>query len=133
MPWNEYKPMDERLSFIARFLEGGKMAPLCREFGISRVTGHKLFNRYKDCGLDALNDRSRQPYRHANKLPFQVDGLVKRRKRRRRKAQGTALVAAHDANGPWCAVYKGEFMLGTEQYCYPLTIADYRSRTCCTE
>ena len=28
--------MDERLRFIARLLEGEKMAPLCREFGISR-------------------------------------------------------------------------------------------------
>ncbi len=36
--------MDERLRFIARLLEGQKMAPLCREFGISRVTGHKIFN-----------------------------------------------------------------------------------------
>src|SRR5210317_1893975 len=47
MPWNECKPMDERLRFIARLLEGEKMAPLCREFGISRVTGYKIFNRYK--------------------------------------------------------------------------------------
>ena len=39
--------MDERLKFVARFLEGEKMAPLCREFGISRVTGYKIFNRYK--------------------------------------------------------------------------------------
>jgi hypothetical protein len=31
MPWNECKPMDERLRFIARLLEGEKMAPLCRE------------------------------------------------------------------------------------------------------
>jgi putative transposase len=30
--------MDERLRFIARLLEGEKMAPLCREFGISRGT-----------------------------------------------------------------------------------------------
>ena len=29
--------MDERLRFIARLLEGEKMAPLCREFGISRA------------------------------------------------------------------------------------------------
>jgi len=43
--------MDERLRFIARLLEGEKMAPLCREFGISRVTGHKLFNRFRECGL----------------------------------------------------------------------------------
>ena len=46
MPWKECKPMDERLRFIARLLEGEKMAPLCREFGISRVTGYKIFNRW---------------------------------------------------------------------------------------
>ncbi len=58
MPWKECKPMDERLRFIARFLEGEQMASLCREFGISRVTGYKIYSRYKDCGLDALNDRT---------------------------------------------------------------------------
>ncbi len=41
MPWNECKPMDERLGLIARLLEGEKMAPVCREFGIFRVTGYK--------------------------------------------------------------------------------------------
>ena len=76
MPWNECKPMDERLKFIARLLDGEKMAAVCREFGISRVTGYKIFNRYKECGLDALNDRSRRPYRHANKLPFQVERTI---------------------------------------------------------
>ena len=68
--------MDERLRFIARLLEGEKMAPLCREFGISRVTGYKIFNRYKDCGLDGLNDRSRRPYRQSNKLPFQIERTI---------------------------------------------------------
>lgn len=164
--------MDERLRFIARLLEGEKMAPLCREFGISRVTGYKLFNRYKDCGIDALHDRSRRPHRHANRLPVQVErailgikreypswgapkirdklirqfpmikppaistvhavldrhGLVKRRKRRRHRAQGTALCAAKAPNGLWCADYKGEFLLGNKRYCYPLTITDYHSR-----
>jgi len=38
MPWNECKPMDERLRFIARLLEGEKMAPLCREFGIGSAS-----------------------------------------------------------------------------------------------
>ncbi len=172
MPWKECKPMDERLRFIARLLEGEKMAPLCREFGISRVTGYKIYNRYKDSGLDGLNDRSRAPYRQANKLPFQIErtilgikkehptwgarkirdkllrqftmikppavstvhavldrnGLVKRKKRRRHKAAGTALIGADSPNGLWCADYKGEFMLGNHEYCYPLTISDYRSR-----
>jgi hypothetical protein len=164
--------MDERLKFIARLLEGERMAPLCREFGISRVTGYKIFDRYKECGLHGLYDRSRAPYRQANRLPFQVErtilgikkehpswgapkirdklirlypmiptpavstihavldrnGLVKRRHRARHKAQGTALLGAHEPNGLWCADYKGEFMLGNRQYCYPLTISDYRSR-----
>jgi putative transposase len=148
------------------------MTVLCREFGISRKTGYKLYRRYRDIGLEGLTDRSRRPYRQANRLPFQVErsilglkreypswgapkihdklikqypmikspaistvhavldrhGLVKRRRRRRHKAQGTELRAAHEPNGLWCADYKGEFMLGNKQYCYPLTITDYRSR-----
>ena len=40
--------MDERLRFVARLLDGEKMAALCREFGISRKTGYKIFHRYKD-------------------------------------------------------------------------------------
>jgi len=126
----------------------------------------------KECGLDGLYDRSRAPYRQANKLPFQVErtilgikkaypswgapkirdklvrqypmipipavstvhaaldrnGLVKRRKRKRHKARGTALMGADTPNGLWCADYKGEFMLGNKRYCYPLTVTDYRSR-----
>jgi putative transposase len=31
-------------------------------------------------------------------------------------------------NALWCADLKGEFMLGNQQYCYPLTITDYRTR-----
>jgi putative transposase len=68
--------MDERLKFIARLLEGDQMAPLCREFGISRVTGYKIFERYKECGVDGLNDRSRRPYRQSNKLPFQIERCI---------------------------------------------------------
>lgn len=49
------------------------MSPLCKEFGITRRTGYKIYNRYKDCGLAGLCDRSRRPYRHANQLPYQVE------------------------------------------------------------
>ena len=34
------------------------MAPLCAEYGISRKTGDKLFDRYKDRGVTAVTDRS---------------------------------------------------------------------------
>jgi len=172
MPWKECHTVEERLRFIARLLDGEKMAGLCREFGISRKTGYKIYSRYKDCGIDGLTDRSRRPYRQANQLPMQIEklivglkktyphwgapkireklkrlypdihcpaistvhavldrhGLVTRRKRRRYKAQGTALAHVTDPNELWCADYKGEFMLADRRYCYPLTITDYASR-----
>ncbi len=172
MPWKECQIVEERLRFIARLLDGEKMAGLCREFGISRKTGYKIFNRYKDCGIDGLTDRSRRPYRHANQLPMQIEklivklkkeyphwgapkirerlrvlhpdvhcpaistvhavldrhGLVRRRKRRRYKAKGTALSRPAKPNELWCADYKGEFMLSDRRYCYPLTITDFASR-----
>jgi putative transposase len=75
--------MDERLRFVARLLDGEKMAVLCREFDVSRKTGYKIFQRYKDCGLEGLTDRSRRPYRQANQLPFQIEKLIVQLKRER--------------------------------------------------
>jgi putative transposase len=81
MPWKECHVMDERLRFVARLLEGEKMAPLCVEFGISRKTGYKIFERYKDCGVGAFSDRSRRPHRQANRLPAPIEATIVRLKR----------------------------------------------------
>ena len=78
MPWKECQIVDERLRFIARLLDGEKMAGLCREFSIARKTGYKIYTRYKDCGLEGLTDRSRRPYRHANQLPVQIETADRR-------------------------------------------------------
>ncbi len=83
MPWKESNLMDERIKFVARLLDGETMSSVCRDFGISRKTGYKIFNRYKHCGLEGLNDQSRRPYRHANKLPFQVERSILRIKQER--------------------------------------------------
>jgi transposase-like protein len=61
MPWKECNHMDERLRLVAKLLDGEKMAEVCREFGISRKTGYKIFNRYKDIGIEGLQDRTRTP------------------------------------------------------------------------
>jgi putative transposase len=55
---------------------GEPMAELCREFGISRKTGYKTFDRYQECGVEGLTDRSRRPYRYANQLPFPVENYI---------------------------------------------------------
>ena len=96
MPWQECHVMDERVRFVARLLEGEKMAPLCAEFGISRKTGYKIFDRYKDCGVQAFNDRARRPHRQANRLPAPIEATIVRLKReyragaRRRSARSCA-------------------------------------------
>jgi putative transposase len=73
--------MDERVRFVARLLEGEKMAPLCAEFGISRKTGYKIFDRYKDGGVGAFSDRTRRPHRQANRLPPAIEATIVRLKR----------------------------------------------------
>lgn len=45
MPWRECSVMEERLRFVARLLAGEGMSDVCRDFGISRKTGYKIFNR----------------------------------------------------------------------------------------
>ena len=73
MPWKACSAVEERLRFVARRLEGESMTELCREFGISRKTGYKIFDRYKEHGLEALSDRSRRPVRYANQLPPAIE------------------------------------------------------------
>ena len=73
MPWKECSAMDERMQFVARRLAREPMAKLCREFGGFRKTAYKIFDRYQECGIHGLIDRSRRPHRYANQLPFQVE------------------------------------------------------------
>jgi transposase InsO family protein len=167
-----YRPL-VGLRFIARLSEGEDMSFLCREFGVSRKTGYKIRDRYRDHGLEGLTDRSRRPVRYANQLPLQLEaqivslkeskphwgarkikellvrrlpgdvrvpaistihavldrhGLVKRMGPKRRRAVGTALSTGQSPNDVWCADYKGEFRLGNQAYCYPLTVTDHAAR-----
>jgi len=68
--------MDERMRFVIRLKDGETMASLCREFGISRKTGYKIFERYEQSGLEGLSDRTRRPFRYANQLPDQIEAAI---------------------------------------------------------
>jgi len=81
MPWKESSVMDERMRFVIRLKDGETMAALCREFGISRKTGYKIFERYEQCGWEGLSDRVRRPFRYANQLPAQVEAAIVSAKR----------------------------------------------------
>src|SRR5688500_8053478 len=129
MPWKECHVEDERLRFIARLLDGETMTALCAEFGISRKTGYKVYDRYKDVGVRGLTDRSRRPYRHANQLPLVIEKTIVRLKReypsggapKIRERLRPALSHPGQPNDLWCVDYKGEVMLADRRYCYPLT------------
>jgi transposase InsO family protein len=160
------------MEFIARLRSGDRMTDLCREYGISRKTGHKLSNRFDEFGVEGLFDRSRAPEHIPHKTPpelvklvlaerrrhpnwgprklkeilerrlgrpfpaastlggiLQKHGLAERRRwRRRGRAQPTTLRAAPAPNDVWCIDYKGQFRLGDQSYCYPLTVTDQHSR-----
>jgi hypothetical protein len=94
MPWRACRPMDERTILGIKKEHSSWGAPkirdkLIREFPMIKPPAVST--------VHAVLDRN---------------GLVKRRKRRRYKAKGTELTAAHAPNGLWCADFKGEFMLG---------------------
>ena len=55
-------------------------------------------------------------------------GLVKRTGKRRQRALGTPLSSGSVPNALWCVDFKGEFRLGNQAYCYPLTVTDHASR-----
>lgn len=76
MPWKETCVLNEKTKFIARLLDGEKMTHLCDEYGISRKTGYKIWNRYQNVGHQALVDRSRTPHRFANQLPEQIERTI---------------------------------------------------------
>jgi putative transposase len=81
MPWKASSVMDERLKFVGRLLSGEKMAPLCREFGVSRVTGHKIWKRYQEQGNSGIRYRSRAPHAHPNQTLFDVEQILLRLKK----------------------------------------------------
>jgi putative transposase len=57
--------MDKRMRFMIRLKDEESMAALCREFGISRKTGYKIFERYEECGREGLSDRTSYREREA--------------------------------------------------------------------
>jgi transposase InsO family protein len=62
------------------------------------------------------------------------NGLVKPRKQRpKQPSMPTGLRVANAPNDVWCIDYKGQFRLGNQRYCYPLTMTDQFSRyiLCC--
>jgi transposase InsO family protein len=83
MPWKDTSPVNERVKFVAGFLEGNEnFSELCERFGISRKQGYKWRQRYETGGIEALKDRSRAPLNHPQAVPETVVRLIVEARRR---------------------------------------------------
>ena len=73
--------MEERLKFIAAYLEGEwTMSELWRAYGISRPTGYEVLARYQAHGLDGVRERSRAAQHHPNQMaPALAEQVVQAR------------------------------------------------------
>ena len=77
MPWRTTGVLEERIKFIAAYLEGGEsISALSRRFGISRETAHKFLSRYRVEGLEGLRDQSRAPRSHPTAVTDAILELV---------------------------------------------------------
>src|SRR5437870_2276693 len=77
MPWKIKPPMEEKLRFVS-LAESNRFekSSLCREFGISRKTGYKWIERYREHGSKGLEDLSRAPKKIPGRTSEEVEALV---------------------------------------------------------
>lgn len=74
MPWIEESSMDKKMQFVAMDLDGEHFfTDLCELFGVSRKTGYKLRNRYREFGVEGLLEMSRTPHNSPNRTPPEVE------------------------------------------------------------
>ena len=78
MPWKETDVMSQRIEFVVRALRGeSTISDLCREYGVSRKTGHKWLNRYQEVGnLQGLEELPRRPHTSPERTPIAIEEKV---------------------------------------------------------
>ena len=77
MPWQEACVQEQRMRFIHDWQkQQDSMAELCRRYGISRRVGYKWLKRYRQEGIEGLQDQSRAPRRHPNQTPAALEERI---------------------------------------------------------
>ncbi|MGC1363007.1 MAG: recombinase family protein [Silvibacterium sp.] len=69
--------MDQRLQFLSSYQkEEISVSELCREFGVSRPTGYRWINRYKESGPEGLLNLSSKPHRCSHATPEAIENAI---------------------------------------------------------
>jgi len=87
MTWRSTTVKEEREKFIKDVLEynKGTFTEVCDSYSITPKTGYKWLNRYHLYGVEGLEDQSRAPKNHKNKIKQEVEDIVIQIKRKHRK------------------------------------------------
>src|SRR5271168_4075660 len=77
MPWKESRIVDQRLQFLSSYQkEEMSVSDLCPEFGVSRPTGYRWINRYKEVGPEGLLDLSSKPHSWSHATPERTENAI---------------------------------------------------------
>jgi hypothetical protein len=77
MPWKVSGIVDQRLQFLSSYQkEEMSVSDLCHEFGVSRPTGYRWINRYKEVGPEGLLDLSRRPHGCSHATPDEIANAI---------------------------------------------------------
>jgi transposase InsO family protein len=77
MPWEVSGVVEKRKQFVAEYGSGEwTLADLCEAYGISRVTGYAVLERWRAQGEAGLEERSRAPWRHPNQTAMRVEQQI---------------------------------------------------------
>jgi transposase InsO family protein len=77
MPWKESRIVDQRLQFLSSYLkEEMSLSELCREFGVSRPTGYRWINRYKEAGPEGLLNLSSKPHGCSHAISEETENAI---------------------------------------------------------
>jgi len=77
MPWKEATIMTQKEEFVKKALaEGVCFSDLCKEYKITRKTGYRLLNQYKNLGLKGLQAASRTPHNSPTKTSHEIEEKI---------------------------------------------------------
>ena len=77
MAWRTRNVKDQRIEFVVAVRRREKnVSQLCQEFEISRMTGYRWLQRYRNHGVEGMEEQSRRPHHIPGRTPAAVEPRI---------------------------------------------------------
>lgn len=83
MSWRLVDVRDQRVEFVVRASRGESLSGLCREYGISRLTGYVWQKRFREQGVAGVEERSRRPLLSPQRTALPIEARIVALRRQR--------------------------------------------------